>query len=247
MSATGESIATPFQKPHSEATEYQALQFLLLQRLMKVQTSILVEIEAVHGGGLGPVGTVDVLPLVDQVDGAGNAVPHQTIYGRPYIRWQGGNNAVILDPQAGDLGLCVFCSRDISSVIASKEHGPPASGRIFSYADGLYVGGALNGTPTSYLQWLANGTINVVSPQAVNIQCLNATLDVEDTLTIDAATVNITAALNITGPVNANGAQISEAGEITDADGVVLGTHDHEPGSYVAGSTPVTGTSGAPT
>jgi hypothetical protein len=198
--------ATPLQGPTSAATEEQALQFLILQRLLRVQTAIVVKVEAVTGAGLAPVGTVDVLPLVNQVDGAGKAVPHVTLYGRPYVRWQGGANAVILDPQIGDLGLMVFASRDISGVIKSKAAGPPPSFRLFSYADGIYVGGMLNGTPTSYLQWLADGTIKLVSPVAIDIQAPQ---------------------VNITGTVNANGAVISTAGEVTDALGKVLGTHEH--------------------
>lgn len=206
MSATSSSPSVPFQQPSSAATEFQALQFLLLQRLLKVQTAIVVAVQAVHGGGLAPVGTVDVVPLVDQVDGAGNAIPHLTIYGRPYVRVQGGVNAVILDPQVGDLGLMVFCSRDISSVITSKQHGPPASSRIFDYADGLYVGGTLNGLPQNYVMFAPGGAISMVSTQSVSIEAPQ---------------------INLTGAVNANGAQISTAGEVTDALGIVLGTHAH--------------------
>lgn len=207
MSATPESVyATPLEKPHDSATEVQALRFLILQRLLKVQTITVVEVQAVHGGGLGPVGTVDVLPLVNQVDGAGNPIPHQTIYGRPYVRWQGGVNAVILDPQEGDLGVCCFASRDISSVISSKQQSVPASGRIFSFADGLYMGGTLNDTPENYFMFDAEGNISVVTTGTLSLQA---------------------AQINITGPVNANGAQISGAGEIQDALGVVVGTHTH--------------------
>lgn len=167
MPATG--TATPLQRPKDTATQEQAIQFMILARLLKVQTTTLVKVETVHGGGLGPVGTVDVLPLVDQTDGAGNAIPHKTIYGRPYVRWQGGANAIILDPQEGDLGLMVFGSRDLSAVIASGQHGPPPSYRNFAYPDGLYVGGMLNAEPTSFLQWLTNGQINVTSPVEVDI------------------------------------------------------------------------------
>lgn len=207
------------QQPTSAATEYQALQFMLLQRLLRIQTAIMVQIVATYGGGVGPVGLCDVLPLVDQIDGAGNVVPHLTIYGRPYLRQQGGKSAVILDPAAGDEGLMVFCSRDISSLIANAQAGaapqqvPPASRRIFSFADGLYVGGYLNGEPTQYIEFVPNGGgINVVSP----------------------------------GPVTINGATISAAGEVTDAAGVVLGTHEHEAGTYTAGGNAVTGESGEP-
>lgn len=208
MSAAPNAIATPYTEPTSYATEFQALQFLMNQRLRNVQTATIVQIQAVHGGGLGPVGTVDVLPLVDQVDGGGNAVPHVTLFGRPYIRWQGGNNAVILDPVVGDLGLMVFASRDLSAVMASKKHGPPPSARVFSYADGTYVGGMLGVQPTSYVQLLPDGTMKLVSTVAVDI---------------NAPAVNITT----TGNVNINGAIISTAGEVTDKLGKVLGTHVH--------------------
>jgi len=207
--------ATPLQSPSDTATDYQVLQFLILQRLLKIQTATVVKVLAVTPaalGALGPLGTVDVLPLVDQVDGAGNAIPHVTLYGRPYVRLQGGANAIVIDPQVGDLGLMVFCARDISSVIVAKQSGPPASARAFSYADGIYVGGMLNGVPTSYLQWLDDGTLNIVSPVAVNIT---------------APEINVTGPVNITGTVNANGAIIDHTGEVTDALGKVLGTHIH--------------------
>lgn len=200
MSTPAEQVASPLQQPTSAATDFQALQFFIEQRLRKVQTAIVVKVVNVNAGGVGPVGTVDVVPLVDQVDGAGNVVPHVTIYGRPYSRIQGGTNAFILDPQVGDLGLMVFCSRDISSVISSKQNSPPASARIFNYADGLYLGGYLNGTPQNYIRFEQGGTIDIVAP-ALNI--------------------------TTTGSVNINGAVISHAGEVTDALGKVLGTHRH--------------------
>jgi len=221
MSAAADSIASPYQEPTSAATDFQALQFLLLQRLRRVQTAIIVKVEAVYGGGVNPVGTLDALPLVDQVDGLGNAIPHVTIYGRPYLRVQGGANAIILDPQVGDLGLMVFASRDLSSVIASKQHGPPPSNRLFSYADGLYVGGLLNEAPTSYLQWLGDGTIKAVSPVEIDIT---------------APTIKLTGGGKVL--------QIDSSG-IT-LDGIKWETHAHYPGTYVAGATPVTGEAGSP-
>jgi hypothetical protein len=185
MSTPAASIATPFQEPTSAATEFQALSFLIAQRLRQVQTMIVVEVMAVHGGGVGPVGTVDVLPLVDQVDGAGKAVPHTTIYGRPYQRIQGGNNAFVIDPVEGDLGVCVFASRDISAVIASKSHGPPPSNRRFSYADGVYLPGTLNGTPQNYLSFDNAGNATLL---AVNSLTLNAGGKI---ITIDSSGITI--------------------------------------------------------
>lgn len=224
MSTPG-NLAVPFQGPTSSATDFQALQFFLEQRLRKVQTSILVEVLAVQPAGTGElsgtVGTVDVQILVDQVDGAGNVVPHVKLFGRPYSRIQGGQNAYICDPQVNDIGLMVFGSRDLSNVIESLVNSPPGSNRLFSYADGLYVGGYLNGAPVNYVRIADNGAIDIVSTQSVSIT---------------APTVSITT----TGNVDINGAIISSAGEVTDAAGKVLGTHIH------SGVQPGGGDSGPP-
>ena len=41
--------------------------------LSRIQTVTLVKVVAVKGGGLSPVGMVDVQPLVSQIDGSGHA------------------------------------------------------------------------------------------------------------------------------------------------------------------------------
>lgn len=197
--------ATPLQQATSADTDFLAQHFFVLSRLLKMQTATLVRVVAVYPPSGSLVGKVDVLPLVNQVDGAGNTVPHVTLYGRPYSRVQGGSNAVICDPAVGDIGVMVFGSRDLSSVIASGNPSPPASGRYFDRADGLYLYSLAKGAPTQYIEFTDSG-INIVSPTAINLQAPNITL---------------------TGAVNANGATISEAGEVTDAAGKVLGTHTH--------------------
>lgn len=154
--------ATPLQQPTDAATEFQELQFFIRQRIARIQTTTLVKVMAVTPPASGLVGTVDVLPLVSQVDGAGNVIPHKTIYGRPYSRVQGGSNAIILDPAVNDIGVMVFASRDITSVIASGKQSPPSSGRSYNYADGLYLYSLARGVPTQYIQFA--GGINVESP-----------------------------------------------------------------------------------
>lgn len=207
------TTATPLQRPTDADTEFLSQHFFIVQRLLKMQTVTLVKVLAVYPPSGSLVGKVDVLPLVNQVDGAGKAVPHVTLYGRPYSRVQGGENAVICDPAAGDIGVMVFGSRDLSSVIASGKASPPASGRYFDRADGLYLYSLAKGAPTQYVEFAADG-LHLVSPQAITLQAPNITL---------------------TGTVNANGATISTAGEVTDALGKVLGTHTH-PGVTSGGS-----------
>lgn len=138
--------------------EYNMLVFVIQSLLQKLQTVTLVRVEAVsNSGGVSPVGTVDVRPLVNQMTGNREAVPHGTIYGVPYFRLQGGANAIILDPQVGDIGMCAFASRDISAVKVAKGPANPGSIRKFDWADGLYFGGMLNGVPAQYVRFSEDG------------------------------------------------------------------------------------------
>ncbi len=153
---------------------------------------MMVEVMAVtNDGGVSPVGLVDIMPLVNQVDGDGNAVPHVTIHGCPYSRIQGGTNAVILDPQIGDTGIAVFASRDISSVIATRAQANPGSERRFDWADGMYIGGALNGVPTQYVQFSEAG-VAIVSPTAIKLQAPSIDLQAP-TITMECETLGIDA------------------------------------------------------
>jgi hypothetical protein len=130
------------QNPGTSASEYNALAFVVGQLLQKMQTVTLVRVVAVsNDGGVSPVGTVDVQPLVNQMSGDRKPTPHGTVYGVPYFRLQGGTDAVILDPKVGDIGMCAFASRDISAVKVAKAPANPGSFRMYDWADGLYFGG----------------------------------------------------------------------------------------------------------
>lgn len=164
-------------RPAEGGDEYGAIMFVIGQALARLSTSTVVRVVAVtNAGGLAPVGFVDVQPLVNQLDGAGNAVPHGVLHHLPYFRLQGGTDAVILDPKVDDLGIAVFASRDISAVKASKAQANPGSWRAYDMADGLYVGGLLNGTPVQYVQFTTGG-INVVSPAKVTVEAPNIELN----------------------------------------------------------------------
>ena len=54
----------------------------------------------------------------------------------------------LIDPTQGDIGLAIFADRDISSVRANRAQANPGSYRRFDMADGVYIGGILNGMPT---------------------------------------------------------------------------------------------------
>jgi hypothetical protein len=166
------------------ATHFGAQSFLVKQVIAGKSFAALVQVQSVSAGGVGLVGTVSVQPMVNQVDGLGNQVPHGTIYSLPYFRLQGGASAVIMDPSEGDIGLAVICDRDISTVKATRAVSGPGSRRRNDWGDGLYLGGFLNGTPTTYVD-LTGGSVAVVTPGNVTIQAANATLDASGNLAVN--------------------------------------------------------------
>lgn len=226
--------------PQTTWSEYNSLAFVINSFLSKIQTATLVKIvSCTNSGGVSPVGVVDVIPLVDQIDGLGVPVPHVTLFNIPYFRAQGGSNAIILDPQVGDIGICVFASRDISKVKSSKKSSPPDSLRQFSYSDGLYLGGVLNATPTQYVQFSSAG-IKLHSPTAVileapDVQILAQTVEINatssTTITTPTFTVNGNSVLNGTLSQTGGGSasfsgSMDVAGDVV-ADGISATTHTH--------------------
>lgn len=167
------------QTPPNVASDYATILFVVRQLMGGMATAALVRVQAcTNDGGVVPVGTIDAQLLVDMQTEDGQTIPHGTLFRVPYTRAQGGTNAVILDPQPGDIGVCVFASRDISAVKkqpdAARNRTPtagatPGSKRMFSLADGLYVGGLLNGAPEQYVQFNDEG-ITILSPTAVTIE-----------------------------------------------------------------------------
>lgn len=151
-------------------SDYNTYVFIVSQILSCISTAKLVKVIAcTNAGGLAAVGFVDVQPLVAQVDGAGQTTPHGIVYGLPYARVQGGAGAFILDPVAGDIGLALICDRDSSTVKATLDAGPPGSARQYDMADGVYLGGVLNGVPTQVVQFLPAGGINITATGPVII------------------------------------------------------------------------------
>lgn len=167
----GDYMTTGNQTPSDVASRYSALAFTIQQALSKVSTLTLVRVvDCTNDGGIVPVGTVTVQPLVNLVAGDGQAIQHAPLYKLPYCRIAGGRNAVIIDPEPGDIGLAGFCSRDISAVKTAKDIANPGSFRLFDMADGVYITTCL-GTeaPLQYIVANADG-IAIVSPTEVRIE-----------------------------------------------------------------------------
>lgn len=176
-----------FQNAGTGGSNFNSLAFMMQQHTRRMNSSTVVKVIAVtNDGDTSPVGFVDIQPMVDLVDGDNNRIAHGVIYHCPYFRLQGGSNAIILDPQVGDMGIALFADRDISSVCANKGQAAPGSARRFSFADGMYVGGLLNGVPTQYMQFSADG-ITIKSPTKVQIEAPDVKI-IAPTVEINAST-----------------------------------------------------------
>ena len=156
-------------QPSDAASEFNYLTFVIQQLLGRVRTAVEVQVvSCTNSGTLAPFGLVTVQPVVRMQDGGGFTQAHGTIYNLLYFRLQGGKNAIICDPQKGDLGVAFVLDRDTSSAVVNAtglQSGapgpdntvPPGSSRRFSLSDGFYVGGNLNVVPTQYLRFSAAG------------------------------------------------------------------------------------------
>ena len=203
---------------HSDASEFNQVAFVARQIMNKMATTTLVQVVAVtNSGGLSPVGFVDVHPMVNQIDGRGNPTPHGTIRHLPYLRLQGGTDAIIMDPKVGDIGMASFASHDISGVKNTRKQANPGSRRRFDWSDGLYHGGMLNGSPTQFVQFNADG-VTIRTPGKLVLDAVNIQLDQDGNLAVTGEIVR----------------------GVGGTDQVSLGTHRHGTGAAATGTVPPT-------
>jgi hypothetical protein len=196
------SIGAGQQFPNDSSSRYNEVLFAMDQVLGLVRTATPVRVAAVSGGGAGnPPGTVDVVPLVNMLDGSGNATQHGTVNGLAWLRLQSGNGAIVTDPVVGDVGLAVVCDRDTSAVLNSGGQANPGSLRKFDLSDAVYVGGLLGGAPQQYVLFSATG-VSVVDRNG-------------NTIVMSAAGITVTDASGNTITTSSAGIAIASGAEIT--------------------------------
>lgn len=231
--ATGNRYNSPFE---SQFDPDRAQLFIITKLLQGVHTCDLVQVLAVNPVS-GKVGFVTVQPLVQDVDTGGVVLAQSPIYNVPYMRYQGGSSAVILDPVAGDTGLAIFAESDITNVKQTQKQGAAATARTHSTADALYIGGVLNPDPVQWVKFQPGGAgIDIISPGEVTLQAGTSVIISAGTtahitapagLTIDA---NVTLNGTMSGTHTGAGAY-QFAGTIVAPDAVINGvtqsTHVH--------------------
>lgn len=240
---------------NSGAARTNGQQFAIEALLKRLHVAAPVRVVAVHqDADTGQVGHVDVLPLLSQVDGEGRTWPPSTLYRQPFLRIQGGANAVCVNPQVGDIGLSVFADRDIS-VVSKTRGGPvqPGTARFCDAADGLYLGGFLNKDAERYVL-IADDGITIEGMARITAHGTDTTINAEGSCTVNAAggcTINAAAGLTVNGDVLINGSLtwtgtaqgrsgparfrdgLSNTGGSVESNGIVLERHVHtgvEPG-----------------
>ncbi|GAN61539.1 hypothetical protein ACI01nite_26680 [Acetobacter cibinongensis] len=193
MSGTDQSAYLGQAQASDTAGSVNPILFAIRQQMARMAGATLVQVKSVSAKGLEPVGFVDAIPMVQQVNGRGLLSPMPMIYNLPYLRLQGGKSAVIVDPIVGDIGLAVFASRDISNVKQARAPGAPGSHRIHSWSDGLYIGGFLNGTPEEYI-WLTGDGVKVQTKGEFSVSASSATFDCDITTSGDvkAGSISLT-------------------------------------------------------
>ena len=176
MSGSGQAYGQ--MQPEDSNTDLSVTLFHVRAMLDRVRANIAVKvISCSNSGGLSAAGTVSVQPQVSMLDTAGNPTPHGIITNVPYFRLQGGTNAIICDPVAGDIGWCNVLDRDTSAFKSSLSISNPGSWRRFDLADSTYLGGMLNAAPTQYIQFSSagitiadmNGNTIVMNSSGINL------------------------------------------------------------------------------
>lgn len=208
--ATGNLYNSPFE---AQFDADRAQLFIIEKLLRGLHTCTLVTVIAVQPTA-GKVGFVTVQPLVLDTDTNAVVLAQTPIYNVPYMRYQGGTSAVILDPVVDDIGLAMFAENDITNVKQTLAAGAPATQRTHSTADALYIGGVLNPDPTQWVKFQPNAAgIDIVSPGEVTLQ----------------AGTSVTITSGTTTTVNAPGGFVVNANSTFN--GTISGTHTG-PGAY---------------
>lgn len=214
--------------------EWQNTKYQFDYFLSKVNTALPVKVVNVKTTGVAPVGYVDVKPMTKQMTVSGRSVENPVIYNVPYFRYQGGKNAVIIDPEVGDRGVAVFSQRDISSVKRTRDDANCGSLRMHDLGDAMYFGGFMNDAPQQYVM-MSDAGIKLFSPVKVEIEA--------PVIVLNTPLVTILGKMEMTGKKGEGATMkggVNNSGGSIVSNGVTLETHVHN------GVTPGSGNTGKP-
>ena len=213
--------------PTDYVDEYNGLIYIINSIISnRVRGAEIVKVIANNGDG-----TIDVLPVIKNVDASENAIQETPIFNIKYMEWQYGINAFQAEPAIGDIGLLIVCTKDTKNV----KSGIVGDLGSFELESGIYFGGlkGLNQPATQFIKMDENG-ITITTPKTLTVNTtenaiINATKSVTVTATEDATingvnvTVNASTKANVVAPTVNLGAEGGVA-VAKDGDEVVMGT-----------------------
>lgn len=169
----------------------------------ELNTGEVVEITEVYSNDNGPVGFVSVKPMLYRIGADNNNLELGEIHNVPYYRIQGGKNAVICDPQVGDIGFCVFATRDTSLLKRTRTRVGPNGKRICDQSDAFLTMTWSKEEAEQYI-WFKGDEIHIKANSKI---------------VLDAPEVSITGKLTVSGIIES----------LTDiiTKGISLFTHKH--------------------
>lgn len=126
------------QNLSTNLTEFNTLDFYIDGKLLRINTIKICKITSVNDDG-----TVNVLPMVNRLNGKKEPLPTVELKGFPILRQQGGNSGFIIEYQVGDIVLVGFCDRDPQAVIRSKKEAAPSTFTPFPLSGGIVLGAVL--------------------------------------------------------------------------------------------------------
>ena len=209
-----------FLKHHTLSNEYETTAFPI-NKIISQQNNIM-PVSVVDCYRKDGRIFVDIKVIIKQIDADGHGHSNNTIFEIPYLPLAGGGFSIEIEPQVGDVGLAVFCDRDISSFKETFSETLPASRRKNHSGDAIYLGAFAAQSPDftikanfSEKRWDIVGDVNI--------------------------TGNLKASQNLDVGGNAStSGNISSGGSIKDGGGIVLGTHTHTSGEPGAPTSPPT-------
>lgn len=216
----------PLHGVYSGNSEYNAVNQQIEARIQRLETMFLGRIDSCQSSGVAGSKTVSATPMIQMVDGNGNAYEAPSYPALPHYRIQQGTAAIIMNPAPGDIGVFICSKRDISNVAQGKQPAPPGSTRSFSPSDAVMVASVHTKVPTYYIDFSQQNKIVIHAPAGVVIETDNNVIVNASNVTVNAPTVKINGSLEVSGT-------IKSGGQITGS-GINFNTHTHsgvQPGS----------------
>lgn len=171
--------------PTDYVDEYNGLIYIINAVISdRVRGAEIVKVIANNGDG-----TIDVLPIVKNVDAEENAIEETPIFNVKYMEWQYGINAFQAEPAIGDIGLLVVCTKDTKNV----KSGIVGDLGTFELESGIYFGGikGLNVPATQFIKMDESGII-ITTPKTITVNAEeNVLVNVTGKASVIAPEINL--------------------------------------------------------